>query len=224
MPALDFLPSHWIESISDAATFIDDTIARFTGKPPVHPPLLKGALTRRPPMHLRLINNWGHYKGNSFAIYQDTYLYYSGRVTGISPGMSSLQVQPGHILVVNFSFSVPYPGYGNYAPRPLALKVLFLMPLDEHFTQGCGTFAVIPGSVIEYTMATPNCWSGDSSGTVIDVVHNHSYVRVLLKWQPDKAIASLKYDTGKPWQGPRVMVHAECGEYGWQYTKGFIIS
>jgi len=223
LPALDFLPSHWVDSLSDMAIFVDNTVARFTGKPPAHPPVLKSLLTGPPSVKTRKVTNWNPYAGSSFDVYQDTYLYYPGKMTGVSLGISSPKIRPGHLMVVNLFFSLSYRNFGSYIPRPLELSFHFVMPLDQNYTEGCGSLAEIPGAVIEYEVSTPNCWSGDASGTVIQVVHDRSFVRVLMKWRPQQGLPPLMYDIARPWRGPRLLVHAECSDYSWQYTKGFVI-
>ncbi len=155
--------------------------------------------------------------------WRDTYIWFPRLVTTPSVELNTTALKGSSSLEVTFYFTALYKQSFNNTPWLLELKILPVLPVDVQYTEGCGTYFIIPGTHVSYRIDTPNYWKGSPQLTQVAVIHHDSYIRGRWIWKPDPGLAALKYLQKRLAIGPRILIDVKQSSYAWQYTKGFII-
>ncbi len=180
-------------------------------------------VNNRPVAKISGPDSWTAPAGSVEMVFPDTYTCFPRRVTNANVGIQCIRVTKKAPLKVNFSFSVIFES-GSYKPWNLDMSIYVAMPLDDGYMIGMPSFGIIPGIVTDYSVETPDTWSGDAGRTTIAVVHDGSFVKGEFVWKPVKNNQILQYTSSAPWQGPRFVLTVSQAYYTWIYTKGFYIS
>ncbi|MDQ7826119.1 MAG: serine/threonine-protein kinase [Candidatus Eremiobacteraeota bacterium] len=178
---------------------------------------------RPPALSLEPRPSMDEFAGGDCPPWRDFYLYHPLCITKVDLKCTAPQVKYPEALAVTFEFTCTHPMELFYRPYLLEMTLCFAIPLSEAcFTDG-GPYVQIPGLVKDFHLETPNCWSGTSDRTTVEVVHDGSYIRGWVYWQPEGSLPPLGYSRSLPWRGPRAVLQVKDYRATWQYTTGFII-
>jgi serine/threonine protein kinase len=158
-------------------------------------------------------------RGDSLVLYRDTYAYYPDDVAGPYVDLNPQVIHDDSAVNACIKFSVRNDITRN-SSLAHTLSVLFVMPVKGDYSEGKGSFAIIPGRYGDCAVEAPMKWEMNEN-VIRSVVTEPATVKVTFTWMPLVGKETMRVpDYGRK-LGPRMLVNLRTDQYSWQYTTGF---